>query len=207
MRITTTVAFNKYLMDNSTIFPYNKLRATRNSFYCKWILLQGEDRGSTEFFPVLATSIPNELLLKLISSESAKPLTPELSGIMDTMYWWGKNKSLVWYEDVIDIVAEAVDMDTEYDRKELFRAMISGQVRDEIHKYFPINSVGAELLWLNWISWFNVTYSIAPQSFMAMSRYSFEYVSWSIAQVNYHAFAPATFQANNSNVPDSVDSA
>jgi hypothetical protein len=203
MRIATTAAFNKYLLDNSSIFPYSKLQATRQSFYCKWILLQGEDMGSKEYFPVLANALPNGLLLELLLSERAMPLTPELSTVMDAMYWWGKNKSLVWYEDVIDIVAEAVDMDTDYDRKELFRAMISGQVRDEIHKYFPVASMASELLWLNWISWFNATYHIAPQSFMAMSRYSFDYVNWSIGQVNYHAFAPVAPVI----APDAVNSA
>jgi hypothetical protein len=79
-------------------------------------------------------------------------------------------------------------LETEYDRKELFRALISFQVKVDIHEYFGVNSIAVELLWLNWISWFNGTYIFAPESFLAMSLYCFEYVPWSIAQVNYHAF-------------------
>jgi hypothetical protein len=54
--------------------------------------------------------------MELLLSERAVPLTPELTEIMDAMYcmfWWGKNKSLVWYEDVVDILNEALDMDIE----------------------------------------------------------------------------------------------
>jgi hypothetical protein len=186
MRIPITPSFSEFLRNNSTVFPYSNLIVTRNSCYCKWIILQGLDRGSREFFPVLANSIPNGLLLELLSNEVALPLTPELSKIMDTMYWWGRNRDIYWFEAVVTMLADAVDADEEYDRKELFRAFISVQVRAEIHKYFPIDSVVAELLWLNWISWFNATYQMAPQSFGAMSMYSFDYVSWTIAQVNYH---------------------
>jgi hypothetical protein len=41
------------------------------------------------------------------------------------------------------------------------------------------------------VAWFDATYYDGPQSFHGMSQFSFEYVNWSIAQVNYHAFAPA----------------
>jgi hypothetical protein len=191
MRIATTPAFNQYLMDNSTVFPYNKLMATRNSCYCKWIMLQGQgNRGIIEFFPVLANSVPNGQLLELLSTETAKPLPPELSDIMDIMHWWGKNKNIDWYEVVTFMIAEALDMDEDYDRKELFRAFISVQVRHEIHEYFAIDSIAADLLWTNWLSWFNATYQIAPQSFRGMALYSFDYVKWAIAQVNYHVFSP-----------------
>jgi hypothetical protein len=187
MRIPITPKFSKYLLDNSHIFPYSKLMVTRQSCYCKWIMLQGHDAETNEYFPVLANTIPIDLLLELLATEAATPLSPELSDVMDVMYWWGKKKNIVWYEDVIDIVAEAVDMDIEYDRKELFRAMISGQVRDEIHKYFCVQSLAAELLCLNWISWYNGTYHVGPQTFIGICRYSLDYVEWIIGQVNNSA--------------------
>lgn len=190
MRVAITPAFSKFLMDNNTIYPYNKLKPTRNSFYCKWVMLQGPDRGLTEYFPVLANSIPNRVLCELISSGRAKPFSPELSDIMDAMYWWGKTKNLDWYEDVVRVVMLDEALDSEYDRKELFRALISGQVKVEIHEYFGVNSVAAELLWLNWISWYNSSYQFAPKSFLAMALYCFDYIRWAIAQVNYHAHAP-----------------
>jgi hypothetical protein len=188
MRVITTPAFSKFLVDNSTIYPYSKLRPTRNSFYCKWVMLEGQDRGSTEYYPVLANSIPNVVLCELISIGRAKPLTPDLTDVMDAMYWWGKNKNIDWYDDVIVMVDEALH--TEYDRKELFRALISGQVKVEIHEYFGVNSFVAELLWLNWISWYNASYRYGPKSFLALSLYCFDYIKWAIAQVNHQAFPP-----------------
>jgi hypothetical protein len=152
-------------------------------------MLQGLDRGSQEFFPVLANSLPNGVLMELLVSERGMPLPPELTDIMDSMYWWGKNKSVQWYDEVIYLLGLALDNDIEDDRKELVRAMISVQVRTEIHVYFAIDSMAAHLLWTNWIFWFNATNEIGPKSFHRMTLYSIEYVHWSIAQVNYHAVA------------------
>jgi hypothetical protein len=193
MRVATTPAFSQYLMDNSNIYPYSKLRPpTRNSFYCKWVMLKGQDRGSTERFPVLANSLPsNGVLLELLLSEEAMPFPPELSDIMDSMYWWGRTKNNEWYEAVVYMVEEALDNDVEEDRKELVRALISFQVKAEIYAYVANDSIAAELLWIDWVFWFNCTYKDATKSsFRAMSLDCFEYVHWAIAQVNYHAHAP-----------------
>jgi hypothetical protein len=139
MRVASTPDFNGFLMANAAVFPYSKLRPTRSSFFCKWVMLQGTDRGSTEYLPVLANSLPNGVICELISSGRAKPFTPELSDIMDAMYWWGKNKNVEWYEEVVVMLDEALD--AEYDRKELFRALILGQVKVSIHEYFGVNSM------------------------------------------------------------------
>jgi hypothetical protein len=186
MRVSTTHAFSQYLMDNNTVYPYSKLRPTRNSFYCKWVMLQGHDRGSMEYFPVLANSRPNGLLLELISSERGVPLPPELSDIMDSMYWWGKNVSVRWYDEVIYILGLELDNDVEGNRMELVRAIISVQVRAEIYVYFEVDSMAAELLWINWVFWFNATYKDGPKSLCGMTMYSIEYIHWTIAQINYH---------------------
>jgi hypothetical protein len=188
MRVTITPAFSKFLMDNCAVYPYNKLKPTRNSFFCKWLMLKGPDRGLTEYFPVLANSIPNNVLCDLISSGRAKPLTPELTDVMDAMYWWGKSKNLEWYEEVIVMLDEALA--AEYNKKELFRAMISIQVKVQIYEYFGVNSITAELLWLDWISWYNGAYQYGPRRFLALSIYCFDYVKWAIAQVNFHAVVP-----------------
>lgn len=185
MRVAATPAISKFLIDNSTIYPYNKLRPTRNSFYCKWVMLRGYDRASTESFPVLANSFTNGVLIELLLSEKGIPVPPELSDIMDSMYWWGKHKNLMWFDCVTHMMAEAMENDIEDDMKELKRAMISVQIKEEIHAYFTAGSVAAELLWLDWLVWFNHNYKAGPKSFHAMCLYCFEYVHWSIAQVNY----------------------
>jgi hypothetical protein len=204
MRVTTTVAFSNFLMDNGGVYPYSDLKPTRSTFFCKWVMLQGQQQTQvgdwTEYFPVLANSMPNGLLLELISSGKGKPLPPELSKVMDNMHWWGKNKNVEWYEEVMVILAETLDTGIQYDRKELFRAMISPQMRVEIHEYFGANSMAAELLWLDWISWYNRTYRFGPKSFRGMAMYSFDYMKWRISVLNYYANgtpAPAVIQAQS----------
>jgi hypothetical protein len=141
MRIRITPAFSEFLMNNNMIYPYCKLRPTRNSCYCKWVMLKGDTMGSTEYFPVLANSMSNEMLSELLLTERAKPFPPELSGIMDSMHWWGRNKSNEWYDSVIAMLEEALDNDIEEDRKVLVRALISVQVKAEIRIYFAIDSI------------------------------------------------------------------
>jgi hypothetical protein len=185
MRVTTiTPAFSEWLLANSNVYPYSNLKATRNSFYCKWVMVKGEQMDLDVYFPVLANSLPNGLLLDLISSCNGRPFPPELCDIMDCMYWWGKTISYEWYEDSIEFLGEALWKD-EQEYKELVRTLISMQVRALIYEYFHGASMAAELLHFNWLVWFNATYRIAPKSFHGMAKYSFEYVNWSIAQVNH----------------------
>jgi hypothetical protein len=106
------------------------------------------------------------------------------------MYWWGRTKNNEWYDSAIAMLEEALDNDSEIDRKELVRALISVQVKADLQVYFAGDSMAAELLWIDWVLWFNHTYSDAPKSFHALALYCFEYVHWSIAQVNYHAHTP-----------------
>jgi hypothetical protein len=189
MRVTVTEAFSEFLLNNNNVYPYSRLRPTRNTFFCKWVMLQGEQsaREGTwkEYFPVLANSLPNELLLELIMSGKAKPFPPGLSTIMDAMYLWGKLKNPEWYESAMFILDEALD--NEARRKEIVRALISEEIRVEIHGYFGVNSLIAELLWLDWISWFNATYKYGPQSFRGMAMYCFDYIHWRISEVQYHS--------------------
>jgi hypothetical protein len=76
-------------------------------------MLKGEGTDTTEYFPaVLANSLPNAVLLELLSSGKAKPFPPELSEVMDSMYWWGKSKNYEWYEEAIFYIGEeALDVE------------------------------------------------------------------------------------------------
>jgi hypothetical protein len=148
-------------------------------------MLEGDDRGWKEYFPVLASCLPNAVLLDLISSERGVPLSPELCEIMDAMYWWGRKCSLPWYDEVVYLLGLALDNDIEEDKKVLVRAMISFQVKAEIHVHFAVNSIAADLLWAKWIFWFNVNYKDGPETFHGMTLRSVHYVRWCIANVNY----------------------
>jgi hypothetical protein len=150
MRVATTPTFSEFLMANSNVYPYSKLKPTRNSFFCKWVMVKGEHMDLEEFFPVLANSLSNGVLLQLLLSGSGKPLPPDLSDIMDSMYWWGKTKDYVWYEDCIEVLGEALWTDEE-DQKELVRTLISMEVRAMVYEFFHGDSMAAELLHFNWL--------------------------------------------------------
>jgi hypothetical protein len=191
MRVSITPAFSKFLMDNNTVYPYSNLKPTRNSFYCKWVMAKGNALGIEEFFPVLANSFPNSVLLELISSGALKPFPPELSAIMDTMHWWGRQHSNEWYEGAICILHESLESPVEEDKMELVRALLSIQVRIDIHSYFAVDSMQADLLWIDWIRWFNANYRNGPKkSFHKLSVYNFDYVKWAMAQVTVRAPVP-----------------
>jgi hypothetical protein len=192
MRVTTTPAFSDWLLANSGVYPYSNLKATRNSFFCKWVMLKGEDLDIEEYFPVAANSLPKGLLLELIASGNGKPLPPEISTIMDSLFRWGRIKDHVWYDESLEVIGDALWTDNDEERKHLVTTLISMKVRALIWEYFHSTSMAADLLHLNWLAWFSDAYYVGPQAFHAMAEYSFEYVHWSIAQVNYHAFAPTT---------------
>jgi hypothetical protein len=200
MRIASTHAFSNFLMDNSAVFPYSKLKPTRNSFFCKWVMVKGEDLDSKEYFPVPANSLPNGVLLELVMSGFGKPLPPDISDIMDTLFRWGRVKNYEWYDESVEVIGDALWKEGEVDYKHLVRTLISTEVRGIIWEYCHGSYMLSDLLHLNWLAWFNDTYHNGPQSFRGMAQYSFEYVNWSIAQVNYHAFAPvAIAQADTVN--------
>jgi hypothetical protein len=80
MMVPTTPAFNQFLLNNGQSYPYSRLQATRSSFFCKWIMTKGHGTaGVTEYFPVLANSYPNGVLLEMVISGRAKPFPPEMS--------------------------------------------------------------------------------------------------------------------------------
>jgi hypothetical protein len=200
MRVTTTPAFSEWLLANSAFYPYSNLKATRSSFFCKWLMVKGEDLDTEWYFPVPGNSLPNGLLLDLVMSGFGKPLPPEVSGIMDSLFHWGRIKDYIWYDESVEVIGDALWEEKEVDYKHLVRTLISMQVRALIWEYFHGSNMAADLLHLNWLGWFDETYHLSPKSFHGMAKYSFEYVKWSIAQVNYHAFAPVAQDVVGGNV-------
>jgi hypothetical protein len=153
-------------------------------------MVKGEDLDVEVYFPVPANSLPNGVLLDLIMSGSGKPLPPAITDIMDTLFRWGRIKDYIWYDESVEVIGDVLWEVTEMEYKHLVRTLISMQVKALIWEYFHGSYMAADLLHLNWLAWFDATYHNGPKSFRGMAQYSFEYVSWSIAQVNYHAFAP-----------------
>jgi hypothetical protein len=187
MRIASTQAFRKFLLENSNTYPYCNLKQTRNSFFCKWVMVRGLDLDSEEYFPVPANSLPNGVLLDLVRSGFGKPLPPNISDIMDSLFRWGRIKDYIWYDESVEVIGDALWEEEEVDYKHLVRTLISMQVRGMIFEFFRGSNFAAELLYFDWLVWFGATYNIAPKNFQGMAQYSFEYVKWSIGQVNHDA--------------------
>ena len=113
--------------------------------------------GVTEYFPVLANSLSNGVLLEMIISGRAKPFPPELSQVMDQMHWWGLHHSLAWYEEVVVTLDQALN-EEEIDRREHVSVLISPLVLEEIHVHYDVDSVAEHLLVLEWMKWYKRTY-------------------------------------------------
>ena len=116
MRIPISAAFNKWLLDQQPLYPYSSLQSTRNSIYCKWVMLRGHSRFF-ENFPVLANSFSNSVLLQMLQSGEAKPLPLALSQVMDDMLTWGRDIDPRWFALVIDRLALLLESDTELDKR------------------------------------------------------------------------------------------
>jgi hypothetical protein len=158
MRVASTKAFNQFLLDNGQAYPYSRLQVTRSSFFYKWIMTKGHGTtGVTEYFPVLANSTPNAVLLYMIESGKAKPLPPVLSQIMDHMHWWGLQCSLEWYQQVIPMLDQALNTE-EINRRELVSLLVYPLVLEDIRNQFAADSVAEHLLKLEWMKWYKSTY-------------------------------------------------
>jgi hypothetical protein len=193
MRVPTSAAFNQFLLENSH-YPFNRLKATRNSFFCKWIMLKGTSHlGLVYYFPVMANSIRNVELLVLISSEHAKPFPPELSHVMDNMYWWGHSRSHLWFEQVIDAMGVLLDNvnNNEFDeqQREIVREFIAYEVKQIILGHFDLMSVPFDIVFDQWWYHFNCAYRKGDfvvggrYTFRQIAESSFEYVEWLIGEV------------------------
>jgi hypothetical protein len=185
MRVPTTDAFNRFLLDNGQTYPYSRLQATRGSFFCKWVMTKGYSvAGVTEYFPVLANSHSNAVLLEMIQNGEAKPLPPELSEIMDQMHWWGVHRSLHWYDEVVVMLDEAVDGEVEMEHRELVSVLVAPLVLEEIHFHFAVDSVAEHLLILEWMKWFRRTYKKGDTTpFRAMAEKSSDCIKFAISLV------------------------
>jgi hypothetical protein len=178
MRVPTTDAFNSFLLANGLTYPYSQLKPTRNSFFCKWIMTKGHD-NVTEYFPVLANSFSHQVLLEMITTGMAKPFPPELSEIMDHMHWWGKHKSIDWFDSVVQLSDAVLNKEEDIRRSELVRVMIIPQVLAEIRAHFSFDSVAEHLLLLEWTKFFDITYN-NNMSFRTIASLSIESVQYSI---------------------------
>jgi hypothetical protein len=162
MRHLTNPAFNKFLLENGQAYPYSRLQVTRNSFWCKWVMLQGHSymTGLVQYFPTLANSFSNGVLLDMIQSGEAKPMPLALGCIMDSMHLWGREKDIQWYYRVVFILSRTMDVGVEHITRDFVRNLISLQITKLIQPYYDVFTLGFNMLYNEWIDWFNDNYKI-----------------------------------------------
>ena len=92
-----------------TAYPWNQIKKSRNSYFCKWIVTTGPttsliDRSIHHLVPT--SSLPNGYVTSLIVEEAAHPVPPELDDIFDTMDYWGVRVSGLWKHKVIHVLVK-----------------------------------------------------------------------------------------------------
>jgi hypothetical protein len=193
MRVSTTAAFDHWLMNAQHQYPYNSLHATRNSIFCKWVLLTGRSEfGFTEYFPVLANCFSNGVLLEMIRTGVAKPLPLSLSEIMDGIFTWG-NINQHWSHLMVNRLASELEGGPEKDKRGMVLSLINIRVYDMIEECFG-ETMAFDLVYVDWIQWFNGTYKKeffdGKYCFRAIAQSSFEYVEGTIAEMNNSVVHP-----------------
>jgi hypothetical protein len=186
MRVPTTAAFDQWLMDQQPWYPYSALQATRNSIFCKWVILTGRgDIGFREYFPVLSNSFSNGVLLAMIRSGEAVPLPLALSQVMDGIYNWG-NVDRHWTHLIVNRLVLLANGGPEEDKRELVKHMINLRVHEIIQDSFG-DTLFFDLIYVDWIQWFNITYSKEHFDgifcFRTIAESSFDYIEGTIADM------------------------
>ena len=157
-------------------------------------MLKGQSPlGLTYYFPVFANTHPDAELLEMIATGEAKPFPPQLSHVMDNMFWWGKTHSYEWYEEVVDSMGELLDNnseDEEVDQREVVRHLIGFAVKSKILEHFDMMSAAFEVTFDQSHTNFNLVYpkqlfdAGGPRTaFRQMAESSFEYLEWLILAV------------------------
>jgi len=102
-------SFDRFANGQGTLYPRNRIKKTRNSYLCKWIILTGPTTSlwNKNIHHVLATSaLPNGYLTSLIVDEVAIPVPPELDDVIDTMDYWGVRVSGQWKHKGIHVLVK-----------------------------------------------------------------------------------------------------
>ena len=185
MRVPTTRAFDQWLLQRQPWYPWGNLQATRNSIFCKWVILTGTDNFH-EYFPVLANSFSNGVLLEMLRNGDARPLPLELSQVIDGLHWWGTGLDHHWRDLVVMRVVQFANGHV-WDKREMVRIMINMRVQDIIDEVLE-DSVAADLVFVDWIQWFNGTYKKedfdGAYSFKDIAKSCFKYVEESVADMH-----------------------
>ena len=156
MRVPITAAFDSWLMQQQPWYPYGSLQGTRQSIFCKWIMVRGRSVFH-ENFAVLANCFSNEVLLEMIRTKQAMPLPPlGLSQVMDGMLYW-RNIDYDWHQFVVDRVFQFVHAGAEQETMDVVRILINMRIQVMIEEYFG-HTLIYDIVYADWVQWFDGTY-------------------------------------------------
>ncbi|CAB9515204.1 expressed unknown protein [Seminavis robusta] len=130
MRISATPSFSNWLLSVKR-YPFNELRATRHGFTCKYVIC---DINSNEKYSCVPTKNFDHvsILEDLIMQGECKPLPPDMTNIMDYMFYWGLQKSPRWYHKVLSTLSGMLVGPEPCERKDMFMECIYWLVREMI---------------------------------------------------------------------------
>ncbi|CAB9515233.1 expressed unknown protein [Seminavis robusta] len=205
MRINTSQVFSKWLLDKS-FYPYNELRATRYSFECRYVLLEAGEVQHPSFRSlkcVAVSSFDPPSLEQLIMSGNAKPMTPDMSCILDSLESWGYFHNIEWYSIVLDMVATMFEEDKPTSKEKMYKQCIYWRVREKAHETYEYESLRHDAVLTYWSDWFDRTYPIVKVSFRVMTLMSEDFVSDIITYVQTRGIVP---YPSNMDGPDSITS-
>lgn len=118
-------AFDKFMADEGSSYPYNEIRVTRRGFHCKWILLASH--GS--LFPLRASTLSVDTVTHIIVSKQGMPLTPPMCDVADVAEWWpGCNPN--WKRDVHRTFAYFLQKRERVSKRQLFMTCFLHEVED-----------------------------------------------------------------------------
>ena len=168
-------------------YPYSQLerhggtvvgRPSHNLFY--WMVSkQKAVDGKPSFwhcFPANAFGSRQSLIMMI--QKKAYPLPPAMGEVMDCMSEWGKQQSLSWYMNVVQLVGDLIDQRREESREWIIRESIKLEVTERIHALYPSNTFQAYLLHNNWLVYFLSYWEGNDSDFFSMALGSLDHVDW-----------------------------
>lgn len=101
------VPMDKFLQENGSSFPYNRLKSTRRRFIVKYLILQSVagNNSMPHYYVVPSSSFNADTVQSLLFTKQALPCVEEWNSMVETMVMWGRSVSESWYQSVISFVA------------------------------------------------------------------------------------------------------
>jgi hypothetical protein len=145
-----------FAKEKNNVFPWSAIKKTRNAYHTKWLLFRansvhGISNNRTRGFFVLPTAaLPSHQVQLFIVTETAFPLPPDHSEIVDSMEWQGRSIDPEWEQDIFQIFWNDFfnRCDTYGNRQQLFYHSIGLLVKQNVRRIAGSRDEYLEMLWI-----------------------------------------------------------